>query len=166
MRWRFLVAGLLLATAAHAAPARITEPQVRAFVERQEAAWNAKDAGAWAGRFTADARFVDQARGSDNRIVPNGTSTLAEAVGQARRFFAKSRFHETFVVDRVQIAPDGGSAQVWSHETIRLEMSGKPLRTLCTETEQTLVFDHGRLRSRGQTDTSVRCEMMNRIHPG
>jgi len=85
---------VLLATAAHAAPARLTDADVRVFVARQEAAWNARDAKAWAAHFTLDARFVDQARGSDNSLVPNGTSTLAEAAAQAKRFFAKATFRD------------------------------------------------------------------------
>jgi uncharacterized protein (TIGR02246 family) len=160
---RRLASGLVaLATCAQAAPAAITEPAVRAFVARQEAAWNAKDAGAWASLFTPDARFVDQARGSDNSVVPNGASTLAEATAQARRFFARSTFHETAEVARVEIAPDGRSARVAGRETIRLDQAGKPPRTLCTETEQTLVLSGGRILSRGQTDTAVRCNAVRR----
>jgi uncharacterized protein (TIGR02246 family) len=148
-------AALALAAAAHAAPARLTEPAVRAFVAKQEAAWNAKDAKAWAGFFTPDARFVDQSRGSDNSIVPNGTSTLAQATAQAERFFARSPFRETAEVTRVEISPDGRSARVRGREQTRLE--GHQPRTLCAETEQALVLANGRILSRGQTDTSVRC---------
>ena len=149
---------VLLATAAHAAPARLTDADVRAFVARQETAWNAKDARAWAAHFTPDARFVDQARGSDNSLVPNGTSTLAEAAAQAKRFFAKATFRETAEVLRVEIAPDGCAARVSARETIRIEAArGLPPRILCTETEHTLVLQGGRILSRGQTDTAVRC---------
>ncbi len=158
-RGRFLgLAALFIATAATAAPAQITEASARAFIARQEAAWNARDARAWAGFFTPDARFVDQARGSDNSVVPNGTSTLTQATAQARRFFAKTKFHETAEVARVEIAADGRSARVIGRETIRIEASGgRPPRTLCTETQHTLVLQGGRILSRGQTDTAVRC---------
>jgi len=161
---RGLVAlALLLAGAAQAAEPGLTEASVRAFVARQEAAWNAKDARAWSATFAPDAVFIDRARDNQNRLVDNGRSTLPQAVAQARRFFAKSSFAETAVVDRVVLAPDGRSAQVFAHETIRIEAlrkaaaAGPPARTLCTESEQTLVLAKGRLRSRGQTDTAVRC---------
>jgi hypothetical protein len=143
--------------AAHAAPARITEPAVRAFVAKQEAAWNARDAKVWAGFFTPGARFVDQSRGSDNSIVPNGTSTLADATAQAGRFFARSTFHETAQVTRVEISSDGRSARVLGREQTRIEAPGRASRTLCAETEQHLVLTDGRLLSQGQTDTAVRC---------
>jgi hypothetical protein len=157
---RRLVIGAALAVAcaaAQAATPRLTEAAVRAFVARQEAAWNARDLAAYGATFAPDARFVDQARGSDNRIVPYGASTLAEAAAQARRFFAKSRVRETATVDRVEIAADGASARVVGHAVSRIETAGKPPRTLCAQTEQTLVLFRGRILSRGQTDTAVRC---------
>jgi uncharacterized protein (TIGR02246 family) len=146
-----------LAQAAQAAPARLTEAAVDAFVARQEAAWNAGDAKAWAALFTPDARFVDQARGSDNSIVPTGRSTLAQASAQAGRFFAKAHFHETAEVTRIEISADGRSARVLGRETTRIDEAGRPPRTLCAETEQTLVLSAGRILSRGQTETAVRC---------
>jgi uncharacterized protein (TIGR02246 family) len=155
-----VLAVLILAGAVHAAPARLTEPAVRAFVQRQEAAWNAKDAKAWAAFFTPDARFVDQARGSDNSVVPTGTSTLAQATAQAQRFFAKTRFHETAQVLRVQLAPGGRSARLFGDESVRIEEPGRPPRTLCAETEQALALVDGRILSKGQTDTAVRCNAL------
>ena len=149
---------LAFAGAVHAAPPGLTEPAVRAFVARQEAAWNARDAAAFAATFTPDARFVDQAVGSDNRIVVNGTATLEQATAQARRFFAKSRFHEDVTVDRVEIAPDGASARVSGHEATRVERPGQEDRVFCAHTEQTVVLVAGRLKSRGQTDTAIRCQ--------
>ena len=147
----------MLAGAGHAAPARLTDAAIRAFVVRQEAAWNAKDAKAWAGFFTPDARFADQARGSDNSIVPTGQSTLAQATAQAERFFAKSSFHETSQVLHVLIAPDGRTARVVGHEETRIGTPGQAPRTLCADTEQALVLLDGAIRSKGQTDTAVRC---------
>jgi hypothetical protein len=154
---RIALLAALAATAAEAAPARLSELAVRDFVARQEAAWNARDAKAWAALFAPGARFVDQARGSDNSVVPYGTSTLAQATEQAQRFFAKAAFHETAQVRRVEIAPDGRSARVFGREAIEVREPGRAPRTLCSETEQTLVLLAGAIVSRGQTDTSVRC---------
>ena len=132
-----------VATAAVAGESRLTEPAVRAFVARQEAAWTGRDARAFAATFTPDAVFVDQARNSNGGVTANGSSTLPQAVAQARRFFASSKFQETAVVDRVEIAPDGRSALVSGHETTRIEAPGHPARTLCAETAQTVVLAHG-----------------------
>lgn len=152
---------LLLAFAlsvAAAAEARLTEAAVRAFVERQEAAWNARDVRAFAATFTADAVFVDQARNSNGGVTSNGSSTLAQATAQAKRFFAKSHFQATGVVDSVTIAPDGRSARVVGHEVTRIEATGqRPAHALCAQTAQTLVLTGGRILSKGQTDTDVRC---------
>jgi uncharacterized protein (TIGR02246 family) len=154
---RALIAGLAaLATAAAAEP-RLTEPAVRAFVARQEAAWTGRDASAFAATFTPDAVFVDQARNSNGGITSNGSSTLAQAIAQARRFFARAKFQETAVVDRVEIAADGRSARVFAHETSRIETPGRPVRVLCALTEQTVILVRGRILSRGQTETGVRC---------
>jgi uncharacterized protein (TIGR02246 family) len=160
-----LAASLVFALAANAqaaAPARLSEAAIRAFVAKQEAAWNARDARAWAAFFTPDARFVDQSRGSDNSLVPNGQSTLTEAAAQAERFFAKAPFHETAEVVRVEIAADGRSARVFGRETTRIDEPGRPSRTFCAETEQTLTLAAGRFLSRGQTDTAVRCNAVKR----
>jgi hypothetical protein len=158
MRLRLaILAALVGAAVADAAAARLTEPAVRAFVARQEAAWNARNAKAWAASFTPDARFVDQARGSDNSVVPYGESTLAQATAQAERFFARSRFRETTQIVRIEIAPDGRSARVLGYERTRVEEPARPPRTLCAETEARIVLQADRILSRGQTETSVRC---------
>src|SRR4051794_26685726 len=103
---------LALATAAQAAPARLGEAEVRAFVERQSKAWNAADLAAYFALFTADAAFTDQARAKDGRVVPYGTSTLAQARAQTKRAFATSRVHEATTIRTIRISPDGRSAQV------------------------------------------------------
>ena len=157
MRGLALLALLLAAGAAQAADARLTEPAIRAFVAHQEAAWNRKDAHAFAATFTPDAVFIAQARDSHGGVTPNGRSTLQQATAQARRFFAKTRFQATVTVDRIAVAPDGRSAQVAGREVTRIETPGGPPRTFCAETEQTLVLAKGRILSRGQTDTDVRC---------
>ena len=157
MRPVLLLALATLAAPAQAAETRLSEPAIRAFVARQEAAWNGRDAAAWAASFTPDAVFIDQARNSNGGVTANGSSTLAQATARARRFFAHAKFHEASAVDRVEIAPDGRSARVFGHEAAQVETPTRPLRTLCAQTEQTLVLVAGRIRSRGQTDTDVRC---------
>ena len=152
-----LAAGVARAAEPALTEAALTEGAVRAFASRQEAAWNAKDARAFAATFTPDAVFVAQARDSNGGVTSNGQSTLPQAVAQARRFFAHSRFTEMGVVDRVIVAPDGRSARVVGHQRTLVETAGQPARTLCAETEQTVVLTKGRILSRGQTDTDVRC---------
>jgi uncharacterized protein (TIGR02246 family) len=146
----------LIAAGAHAAPARLTEAEVRGFVARQEKAWNAKDAAAFFVLFTPDAVFVDQGRAKDGRVVPYGQSTLAQARAQAARTFAKSQIKETAVVTGVAIAPDGGSARVAGREEALITTAGKT-RRLCAETFQMVVLTAKGLRSKGQTDTLVAC---------
>ena len=142
---------LALATLACIAAAPVlTEAEVRAFVARQERAWNAGDLDAYFAAFAPSAVFVDQARANDNSIVPYGRSTLAEARRQSRRSFAKGGVSETGQVLGVQIA--GATARVSSYEVIR---AGG--RTSCAERLQTLALQQGRLRSTGQVDTVVRC---------
>ncbi|WP_297694402.1 DUF4440 domain-containing protein [Phenylobacterium sp.] len=141
---------------AHAAPARLSEAQVRAFAARQERAWNASDAAGFFGLFTADARFADQARAKDGRVVPYGTSTLAQARAQAERFFAGSRHRETSAIRSVRIAPDGRSAAVLADEVAEITAAGRTRRS-CAETRQTVVVTPAGLRSNGQTDTQVAC---------
>jgi uncharacterized protein (TIGR02246 family) len=152
-----LAATFIAGVAAQAADTAVTGASARAFVARQDAAWNGRDATAFAATFTPDAVFIDQAVGSDGKLIPNGRSTLAEATAQARRFFAKSRFRQITVVGSVTPAADGRSAQVLAKTTTRIERPGQPPRTFCALSEQTLVLVHGRLLSRGQTDTDVRC---------
>lgn len=152
----WLVLGAI-AGSADAAPPRLTEPAIRAFTQRQETAWNSRDVRAWAATYAPAAVFVDQARNSQGGITANGSSTLAEAAAQARRFFRRSKVRETSVVTRIEIAPDGRSARVFSHDTSRIETERRPARVLCAESLETLILDHGRILSAGQTDTAVRC---------
>jgi hypothetical protein len=150
---RLALALALLAGSALAQP-RIGEPQVRAFVARQERAWNAGDLAAWSAAFTPDARFTDQAYVGDKPPVPYGTSTLAEARAQAQRTRGRSR--EAGEVMRVEIAPDGRSAHVVSRVGSTVTSAGR-VRRLCASRIQTLVLAGRGLRSRGQTDTYIRC---------
>ena len=141
---------------AASAPATITAPQVRAFVDRQSRAWNAGDLAAYFATFTPRARFTDQALGNDNRIVPYGVSTPAQARAQARRVFATSRVRETSVITAITIAPDGASARVADDEVSEVTKGGK-VRRVCGHSVATLVLTPAGLRTTGQTDTIVRC---------
>jgi uncharacterized protein (TIGR02246 family) len=145
-----------LATTAQAAPARLTEAEVRAFVARQEKAWNAGDVAGFFGLATPDASYTDQARAKDGRVVPYGTSNLAQARAQASRFFARSRTRETITLRAVQIAPDGRSARIEAHEDAVITSPGRR-RHICAETVQTVVLTRAGLRSKGQTDTLAPC---------
>lgn len=149
-----LALALALAGPAPAQTARITEADVRAFVARQELAWNAGDFDRYFAGFTSGARFTDQAYVGDKPPVPYGTSTLAQAKAQARRSTARSR--ERGEVRRVEIAADGRSAKVTSRVGSAVIEKGRT-RRLCASRVQTLTLDGGRVRSTGQTDTYVNC---------
>jgi uncharacterized protein (TIGR02246 family) len=151
-----LILAALLPIAARAAPARITEPEVRAFVARQSKAWNAGDLAAYFGLYAAGATFTDQGRAKDGRTALYGTSTLSEARAQARRSLRGATVRETTTVRAVQIAPDGRSAVVISAEDTVIAKAGRTRHT-CAERSQTLVATPAGLRSRGQTDTVVFC---------
>jgi hypothetical protein len=150
--------GLLLcaSSVAHAAPAGLREAEVRAFVGRQSQAWNAGQLAAYFGLFTADATFTEQGRARDGRVVPYGTSTLAEARAQARRSLVAARVHETTAIQAIEIAPDGRSARITAGEDTTLAAAGRT-RRICAERVQTVVATPAGLRSKGQTDTVVRC---------
>jgi hypothetical protein len=146
---------LLLAGSAQAAPV-LTDPQVRAFVQRQEKAWNAGDLAAYFALYTPQARFTDQARTAAGKVVPYGSSTAAEARAQATRFLATSKVRESGQVLRVDIAPDGRSARVLAREVSVITTPARTRRS-CAERVQTVVLVGAALRSTGQTDTVVRC---------
>lgn len=145
----------LAATPALAQPA-ITDAQVRAFVARQEAAWNAGDLDRYFAGFTPQARFTDQAYVGDKPPVPYGTSTLAEARTQARKALARARSREAGRITRLRIGADGRSAQVVSNVASTVDSGGK-VRHLCAYRGQALVLRGGRLLSNGQTDTFFKC---------
>jgi len=145
----------LLATPALAQPA-ITDAQVRAFVARQEAAWNAGDLDRYFAGFTPQARFTDQAYVGDKPPVPYGTSTLAEARTQARKALARTRRREAGRVTALRIGADGRSVQVVSNVASTVDSGGK-VRHLCAYRGQALVLRGGRLLSNGQTDTFFKC---------
>ena len=155
-------AGLGLAVMAAviaAAPALaggVSDAEIRAFVARQERAWNAGALDAYFTGFTPDAVFTDQYRTPSGEVVPYGSSTLAQAQGQSRRFRAGASIVETSDIERITVAADGRTAQVISRVLSRIR-SAKGLRVTCAERRQDLVLAAGRLRSKGQTDTFARC---------
>jgi hypothetical protein len=151
----FLLASVLFAAPALAQPA-ITEAQVRAFVARQEAAWNAGELDRYFAGFTPQARFTDQAYVGDKPPASYGTSTVAQARAQARKALARATTREAGRVTRVRIAADGRSAQVVSYVTSTVDAGGK-VRRLCAYRGQALVLGGGRLLSTGQTDTFFKC---------
>ena len=151
---------LLLALAAAPSPAMaqsaITDAQVRTFMARQEAAWNAGELDRYFAGFTPQARFTDQAYVGDKPPVPYGTSTLAQARTQARKARARAKIRETGRVTRIQIGADGRSARVVSNVASTVDTGGK-VRHLCAYRGQALVLRGGRLLTMGQTDTFFKC---------
>jgi hypothetical protein len=156
MRRFALLIAVLAPCIAQAAPARLTEADLRAFVARQEKAWNAGDVAGFFALATPDASYTDQGRAKDGRVVPYGTSTLAQARAQATRTFAKSRIREVATIRAVQIAPDGRSARIEGHEDAVLTSPGRT-RRICADTLQTVVLTRADIRSKGQTDTLIAC---------
>jgi len=154
------VRGLVLALLVTAGPATAATPlaehQVRAFVARQARAWNAGDLGGYFATFTADARFTDQALGNDNKIVPYGVSTVAQARAQTRKVMAKSRLSEAATVTAVTLAPDGRSARVTARTVSEIITAGA-VRRVCALRVETVIATPAGLRASGQTDTVVRC---------
>jgi hypothetical protein len=153
---RRLALALLIATPAAAAPAQLTEPQVRALVTRQGQAWNAGDLVAYFATFTPDARFTDQALGNDNKIVPYGVSTVSQARAQTRKTLAKAKVHETSAVGAVSVAPDGRSARVTASTVSEIAGAGT-VRRVCALRVVTVALTAAGPRATGQTDTIVRC---------
>lgn len=150
-----VLAVLLVAGPASAAPG-LTDPQVRGFVERQSRAWNAGDLAAYFATFTPDARFTDQALSNENKVVPYGSSSLAQARAQTRKVLAKSKVRETSTVSAVAIAPGGRTARVTAGTASQITSPGA-VRRVCALRVQSLALTPAGLRSTGQTDTIVRC---------
>lgn len=151
-----VAAALLVAGGEAQAASRLTEAQARAFAARQEAAWNARDLDKFFATFTKDAVFTDQTRDPKRGLIPYGSSGLAKARQQSAAFLAKSTSVERGTVDKVEIAADGQSARLTGREITTVTTGGRT-RRVCADTEQTLVLVGGTLRSKGQTDTVVRC---------
>ncbi|MDB5444778.1 MAG: hypothetical protein JWQ97_95 [Phenylobacterium sp.] len=150
---------LLVAATLAAAPAwgaGLSQAQVRAFFAQQERAWNAGALEAYFTAFQPDAVFTDQYRTPAGQIVPYGSSTLAKARVQTRKFRAASKVSETGEIVRIALGPDGRTAQILSREVSRIQ-GAKGLRVTCAVRVQELVLAAGGLRSKGQTDTYSRC---------
>lgn len=150
-----LLTAALAAVAAPAAAQGLTETAVRRFLADQEAAWNARRLDAYFAGFTPDAVFVDQHRTPKETIV-YGRSTLAEAKAAARRFLQTATSVETSTVRSLRIAPGGRTARVLGFEVSTVTTGGR-VRRVCAETDQTLVWSNGRVLSKGQTDSIVKC---------
>jgi len=144
------------APVAWAAPGRLTDAAARAFVAQQERAWNRRDLDGYFAAYTPDAVFVDQTRTPQGAVIRYGDSDLKTAKALSKRALARTRVAERNAVDRVTVSADGASARVQGHKTTRLISAGRE-QTLCAQTDQTLVWRGGRVRSRGQTDTTTRC---------
>ncbi|HEY8573078.1 hypothetical protein [Phenylobacterium sp.] len=149
------VAAATLATPAAAAPA-LTDAHIRAFLAQQEKAWNTAALPAYFSAFEPKATFTDQYRTPAGKLVPYGTSTLAQARAQTTKFRARSKVAETHRIVRITLSPDGRSAQVLAYVTSQIT-TGATRRTTCAERRQELVLAGGRVRSQGVTDTFVRC---------
>lgn len=144
------------ASAASAAPAPLTEPEVRAFAAGQVRALNAGDLDGYFAGFAPRAVFTSQALGSDNAIVPYGTSTVPQARAQLARTLARSKVAETVQVRKVFLGPRRTGGALSAHVRTRIETGGRT-RLSCAERLMTFARAGGRLRTLSQTDTLVRC---------
>jgi hypothetical protein len=153
-----LVLALLALPAAPALAApRITEDAARAFLARQERAWNAGDLETYFAGFIPQARFTDQAYVGDKPPARYGTSTRAEARAQARKALAAGGgSREAGRVLRVTIAPDGQSADVALNVGSLVRSRGH-VRRMCAARTVRLVLRGGALKAGDQTDTYVKC---------
>jgi len=151
-----IFAVLALSAAPALAEPRLTEPQVRSLAERQSRAWNAGDLAAYFATFAATARFTDQALGNDNRIVPYGVSTLAQARAQSRKTLARGKVREALSIGAVTLAADGRGAELTAEVVIDIIGAG-PARRICAKRSETFALTPAGLRATGQTDTIVRC---------
>lgn len=152
---RLSLALLLVALATPAAAQRLSDAQVRRFLDDQQQAWNAGRLDAYFATFTPNAVFEDQTR-TPKEVISYGRSTLAQARAQARRFRARSTSTEQTVIRSIVIAQDGAGARVLGDKVTTVTTAGQA-RRYCAQTDQTLVLAAGKLRSTGQTDTLVRC---------
>ena len=134
----------------------LTEAGVRAFVARQERAWNARDAGAFFAGFVPTAIFVDQARTPKGELIRYGSSTVSQARRQTARYFSRTRAVDRTVIERVELSPDRRSARVVGRKTSVADTGGRTRRA-CALTEQILISTKGQVYSRGQTETAIRC---------
>ncbi|MEW5685276.1 MAG: hypothetical protein AB1942_10185 [Pseudomonadota bacterium] len=148
---------LLLLALATPARAQVAEAEARAFVARQEAAWNAGRLDSYFSGYTPDATFTDQAYVGDKPPVPYGTSTVAQARTFARKAFARKPWpSEAGRVLRIEPVAGAARVRVISAVSATVWDKGKP-RRLCASRSQTLTSAGGRVRATSQTDTFVKC---------
>ena len=82
--------------------------------------------------------------------------TLYAARAQAEKFLATATSVEEGVVESIEIAAGGRQAVVSGRETSMVVSKGRT-RKVCAQTRQILVLAGGVVKSKGQTDTIVRC---------
>lgn len=153
---RFLLISVLLSAGPAAAQTAISEADARAFVARQEQAWNARRLDTYFAGFAVGASFTDQAYVGDKPPVSYGTSTLAEARTLAQKSLATTKSREHNQIRRVEARGDGVSVLVVSNVTSTVEAAGKT-RQLCAIRRQALLRRQGRILSTGNTDTYYPC---------
>jgi hypothetical protein len=156
---QFRAVGLIVASlavvGAPALAAGLTEAAVRRYLAAQEKAWNERRLDAYFAGFTPDAVFVDQHKTPEETIV-YGRSGLAAAKAASRKFLASATSAERGTVRSIRIAPSGRTARVLGFEVSTVTTGGR-VRRVCAETDQTLVLAGGRVLSKRQTDSIVRC---------
>jgi hypothetical protein len=147
---------LALSAAPAAAQAPLTEAAIRDLAARQTAAFNAGDLAGYFATFAPKAVFTAQALGSDNRITPYGSSTVAQARAQLSKTVSRSKVSETVEVRRVALARSGRGGALSARVRTRIETAGQA-RLSCAERLTTFAEVGGSLRALSQTDTLVRC---------
>jgi hypothetical protein len=137
-------------------PARLDDASVRQFAAEQEAAWNGRDFDHFYRLCTLDAVFVSIHWKADGSITRE-QRTPQQDRSAAERFFAAhpGKFSETDTIDSIKLAPDGLSARVLGHATMRFATNDK-VEVLNATTDQTVVLKDGHILSMGQTNTSER----------
>ena len=152
---RVLAIALLIASPAFTQGA-ITDAAARAFIARQERAWNSGDLAAYFAGYAPGATFTDQAYVGDKPPVPYGTSTLPQARAQVRKALTRSKASETAQIQRITPTADGRAVIVVARVASTLQTAGKT-RRLCAVRRQTLISHQGRALSSGKTDTYYPC---------
>lgn len=135
------------------AAAPIAESDLRAFVARQERAWNAGDLPAYFAAFAPGAVFADKAANGPE-LITYGTSSVAEARANSRKLLARSKVRATGQVLTVNIGP--GWAKVLTRVTTRIETEGR-VRSVCADRVQEIRPTRDGLKSFRQTDYIRRC---------
>jgi ketosteroid isomerase-like protein len=139
-----LALALLPALASAQSATRITEPQVRALVERVTAAANRRDVQAVVQTMADDAVVTIDFRGPDGkrqRMKMNRAQYETHSVNAMRTFQKYSYKRET---SEINIAPDGQTATVKGRAREVAELQGNTM-VAATEDTTTLALRDGRL---------------------